>query len=28
MVKAILQQGLNSPEHAGFVARLARARIA
>jgi Uma2 family endonuclease len=27
-VKAILQQGLNSPEHADFVARLERARIA
>jgi Uma2 family endonuclease len=26
-VKAILQQGLNSPEHADFVARLERARI-
>ena len=27
-VKAILQHGLNSPEHADFVARLERARIA
>ena len=27
-VFAILQQGLNSPEHADFVARLERARIA
>jgi len=27
-VKVILQQGLSSPEHAGFVARLERARIA
>jgi len=27
-VKAILQQGLDSPEHADFVARLERARIA
>jgi Uma2 family endonuclease len=27
-VKAILQQGLNSPEHADFVARLERARTA
>jgi len=26
-VKAILQQGLESPEHADFVARLERARI-
>ena len=28
MVKAILQQGVNSPEHADFVARLGRAGIA
>jgi hypothetical protein len=28
MVNAILQQGLNSPEHADFVARLERAGIA
>jgi hypothetical protein len=27
-VLAVVQQGLNSPEHADFVARLERARIA